>query len=1316
MLNRFDHILELFNDEYGLKNGPQTQPFGRRLLRRGDGDGSKGTTSASSSNDHDLDRLGFDEEGDKLLVEAILIFTHVLLENCGGRSLYSSSEHVDALLNSVSLSLVYHALRLALCLAQRYHASRSRTLGSAQHINAALLASHYSISLDKVQKLAMPFTRSVAPIEEPSQSTPAALTPKSKEKMVPTDRVLGTTRVYATDLVGIVKDDSTPDLGPFGRGDGRGSQSTSKNSDWTEWGAVSLTYYPAQELSHDQPKRSTTSVNASSSDAQGSVPSPPIRRPSTLSPQFTRRRNRTSESQDSPSRNNSTQVTKDDGHSHHAGDMKAIEISSAKVLSTPVPLIMASIPDDVPQETRYELLSRLRVAYALTSSPETREAILGIRILAITNLAYIYPEHTFQQKVLQQDTDEPRRLQLAYQLAELVCPSQGGGVHIPRWLQTLALSALEALAKFRTKAADVCAALNVNVNHGVLFYVTRKAIAELSSQGDDSVTSEVTEWRLTLFSVLASLPTIARNAGALVSPSLLPILLEVLKLRSDEAEFIHPKIIDFLNVSIHNGRDPLQTLANAHGLEILADLISFEVESSLDRARKGRGVPDQYRNQQVDYQVPFFKQQTLRRLFKFVNYMMTHDGLNLDRLLRNLMESPQLLNGLHVVLSNAKVFGSSIWSEGVSILSNFIHTEPTSYAVIAEAGLGKVFLDAVNGQPRSIPEHDKQTSQPQGGDAQDDSAASSSAMTTETQLQQDETQASVASGPSENLVPANTSITGVLPAADAIACVPHAFGAICLNSAGMRLFQESTALQSFFEIFTSPDHVRCMHEDLDLATMLGSSFDELIRHHPPLKEEVMASVMTMVVAVGRLCASRANKDGVGTRPRSKNDSGNGAAHNGARSSLSESEQPHNETVHGSETMDVVMSEADPPNGVQDTDPAPVKLRTSDVENNGNAEPTVTTYIDTATRFLAAFFSNTSACSAFIELGGAEYLLDLATLPSLPLDFSRKSACQTLARVIHTLAEQKPHLVLPSLIKLAQAAIDELSPFTQRQATQPFFLTLVKPGQRGSKDVDTRDDNVGDQAKKIGSQLVKSFVSINTLCHVLSEVFSQPVMNHRSSHTIFSQVNLTDMYTQLVGSLGQLHQACILENITLQKDVPSAWRDITAVTGLVFADSSAEQILGASTSPQAAANPDVLANDDSVRNPPNPEGPRELVAQQSDTTQVDYGFGRKTVQFANFQTLRYLFDELPVAIVSFLHGLGRTLIAKRLSDTYQKQNSIMVAEAIADVMIGQLQTANFEEGLSASEKDEYLTVVVKSLSRVVLDGVFNFEYYSTFSTC
>jgi len=155
-LNRFDHILELFNCEYGLVDGPQTQPFQRRLLLKGDAlDGS--TSSELTTTDAVLDTLHVPQDGDRELVEQILSFTRMLLENCGNRSLYASSERLDKLLNTTSTPLLQATLRLGHRLAQRYHAARMRLAPATLH--PSLLSSHYNVNLDKVQKLATPFAK-----------------------------------------------------------------------------------------------------------------------------------------------------------------------------------------------------------------------------------------------------------------------------------------------------------------------------------------------------------------------------------------------------------------------------------------------------------------------------------------------------------------------------------------------------------------------------------------------------------------------------------------------------------------------------------------------------------------------------------------------------------------------------------------------------------------------------------------------------------------------------------------------------------------------------------------------------------------------------------------------------------------------------------------------------------------------------------------------------------------------------------------------------------------------------------------------------
>ena len=70
-------------------------------------------------------------------------------------------------------------------------------------------------------------------------------------------------------------------------------------------------------------------------------------------------------------------------------------------------------------------------------------------------------------------------------------------------------------------------------------------------------------------------------------------------------------------------------------------------------------------------------------------------GTNVERLIRNLIDSPQLLTALRDVIDNATIFGAHTWSGAVNVLTSFINNEPTSYAVIVEAGLSKTLVETI---------------------------------------------------------------------------------------------------------------------------------------------------------------------------------------------------------------------------------------------------------------------------------------------------------------------------------------------------------------------------------------------------------------------------------------------------------------------------------------------------------------------------------------------------------------------------------------------------------------------------------------------
>ncbi|MCJ1250646.1 hypothetical protein MMC30_007874 [Trapelia coarctata] len=1287
LLDHFDKILEDFVTEYCLNEGPQTQFFGTKLLER------YGTHEPMGTSADVLE--GFGPDGDREVIETILLFSKTLMENCGNRSLYSSSDRLGSLLNTTSLSLLLNTLRLMARLAQRYHASRQRGAKSGQHLNTVLLASHYNVDLDHVQKLADPFVKTGPPIVMGSTTTPAT-TPgiKGKEKAFYDAEPQKKPRVVVSgsDMFAAVKDETTPENGAEVNGK---KPSAGQHRNFDDWGDVWFSYYQGSPSTDDEKKLSITSNGLFTVPSALDSPTP-ARRTSALS-----RPSRLSMSDDS-SNTPGTNVEFKMDEAPTSG-LRTISIPNSVISSTALEKILEANLPDIPKEYHYEFLSRLRVAKALTQSLHTRRQILAIRILAITNLAYIYPDPTFQQKILQQDSDEPRRLQLVYQLAELIHPPGNGKAGIPLDLKTIAVGALEALSKHKNRASDVCTALSVNVNHGVLLYVLRKTVADLATEDDDYNSTEGDEWRDAIFSLLDALPAAApRTAESLVGAGLFDILIEVLTFRTSKAERTHPKVLMFMNNVVYTVRDALMTFANSKGLDAVSDLISWEVTTSLQLVRAGKGLPEGFRNQVIDYGMPYFQQQTLRWLFKFVNHMMQHGNTNFDRLLRNLIDSPHLLSGLRQVLSNAWVFGSNVWSGAVNILSSFIHNEPTSYAVIAEAGLSKAFLEAIT--TKEIENTDSQApnavTQPSIGENRD-TADIIIIPTGSGEQSQPKRRVKIARVNGEPLA------RGILPATDAIVTIPQAFGAICLNTSGLELFLKSNALESFFEVFESPDHVKSMSAEIDLPRLLGSSFDEIVRHHPRLKPNVMSSVIVMLARVVFLCRSRAWQNGVGAKLWTESEDGRLRISGGKQSLLGDVADLLPAGLTRDFDEDVVMGE--PISLVSGEEPTTSTSATHEVAAKASDPqvPSVSTYINVAAKFLAGFFENNTLCAMFIDAGGIEFILDFATLPSLPYDFNNQQASQEIAKVVHMLVEQKPHLVLPSLINRTLKTLDVLEPLTGHADDSAFFSQFTT---NSSTSKGKQHETIAQSVNPVnGTTIIKALVNIHTLCNILYEAFTQPIFTTRTTHTLFSQTNLADMYITLVKKLGRLHRACVWEEILLQNSIPDSLKEATRIKGYGMGSDEADEVFGfisrdRPTTGTGESGPSTTPPAGSGTLSPSPS--RATATNGTASNDISGGSAAKledTVQFKNVQSIRYLLSQIPSSITPFFQGLGKALVPKRRLESYLRQSAYMVAEALAEATLGQLQYELPKRTPHAKDRYAYWIVILTSISQLMIEG-------------
>ena len=1283
LLNRFDNILEQFIQAYGLDAGPQGKPFGTVLLTRGvaaeDGDGK-----VSGTNLTELEPLHFSPDGDRQLVEYILRFSRTLLENCGNRSLYGSSERLSDLLNTTSLSLLSTSLQLMVRLAQRYHASRQRTSGSNQNLNNALLASHYNIDLEKVQKLAEPFAKL------PSSYLKAAQTSTSKKgKEKPSTSRNRPTTANANDMLSLIQT-------PVPSMNGSGKQLTSAlkpendTRKWEDWEGVSFVYYPVT-TSKDEPKVVTPT---------------PSRRASSLS--------KTSRLSTSDDTSDVIPTPSGDKPNVKSSNMATVEFSSEQIKSTLIENLMDIFPSNMAKDAQYDLLSRLRVAHAIMTSFETRQEIVGIRLLALTNLAYIYTEDMFKQKILQRDSDEPRNLQLVQLLCDMLHPPPNKPAKIPVQLQTFALGTLEAFVKLKTKASDVCSALSVNVNHGVLFFLLRKAVADMGTESPGFMDIQLEEWREAVFALLDSLPASTPRTGeALISAGVLSILVEILNLRTPKAERSFPKTLTFLNNLMTPVRDAFQTLATVSGLEAISALMAYEVTSSLERAQIGQGLQPECRNRVVDYQIPFYGQQTLRMIFKIIREMMTNSSGNFDRLLRNFIDSPKLLGGLRTVIVNPISFGSNIWSGAVNIMSSFIHNEPTSYAVISEAGLSKGLLETLSRKPVSlikasnptendvedadngVARHTEERSNSEGhNDIEGNNDTEGRNDTDVRNVTENSADLPASSADTELIMAYFRQISrpetasgdrllakGVLPATEPIIAIPHALGALCLNQAGMRMVMETDALDNFLEIFESPAHVKVMTSEQELGQLVGQALEELVRHHPSLKIQIFSSVVKMIGRVQDLCLKIGKQKNSGAKLWLHNKDGR------LVNAGSVEAQDSNISVDG----DVLMEDLD--TSLESLD-GPKKLGMPSATEE-DKEPSIMSYITALMRFLSGFSENQTTGSLLVDAGVAERVLDVATLPVLAHDQNNHSVSIELKRVMTVFAEAKPHLVLPALLQRTQSAVDKLKPLHSYVGPDSFFSEFTSPGTALS------DNSKQPSNATLGTTIAQSLVAVHTLCDILAEVFFHPPFNSRSTQTPFSLVNLTDIYINLIKDLGSLHRVCVWEEILLMKRLPESWAKASQLRGFSIGSAEADKIFGLTSSDDERNELDSAPGNSDLGSASLGNGTDSSLLKKAITADE-----KKSAAFQNSRILRYLLGQIPAVTTPFFRSLGKSLLGKRRShtpDPYLRQNASMIADAISTAYT-QMFTYEPPNNANKMQRYSYWIVILTSISRLLIEGM------------
>ncbi|KAL0353502.1 UNVERIFIED_CONTAM: E3 ubiquitin-protein ligase UPL1 [Sesamum angustifolium] len=202
---------------------------------------------------------------------------------------------------------------------------------------------------------------------------------------------------------------------------------------------------------------------------------------------------------------------------------------------------------------------------------------------------------------------------------------------------------------------------------------------------------------------------------------------------------------------------------------------------------------------------------------------------------------------------------------------------------------------------------------------------------------------------------------GVLCSAEAITCIPQCLDALCLNNNGLQAVKERNALRCFVKVFTSKLYLRALAADT--SGSLSSGLDELMRHASSLRGpgvDMLIEILTKIAKIGSGLESASL----------------------STDSPSCSQPVPMETE--SENRDVTMMDdrdsCRPGSSEQLTDVVPDASST-------NVESFLPDCISNAARLLETILQNSDTCRIFVEKKGIECVLQLFTLPLMPLSVS-----------------------------------------------------------------------------------------------------------------------------------------------------------------------------------------------------------------------------------------------------------------------------------------------------------------------------------------
>ncbi|WFD03230.1 HECT-type E3 ubiquitin transferase [Malassezia obtusa] len=299
--------------------------------------------------------------------------------------------------------------------------------------------------------------------------------------------------------------------------------------------------------------------------------------------------------------------------------------------------------------------------------------------------------------------------------------------------------------------------------------------------------------------------------------------------------------------------------------------------------------------------------------------------------LRNLIDT-SLLASLRGVMEAPRAFGPLVLAQAVHIMATFVHNEPTLLATVQEQHLPEAFVAVVDAD--------------------------------------------------------------LAPNFELVSAMTTAVGALCLNAQGLALLTNRDVVPRLLAVLDSERHQK-MLLDRDNANVLGAAMDELVRHHPSLKDVMQARIVAAL---------------------------DHTLHAAEQYTPPEDPAARSQYV----LLPVDGAEGAPPLETHPT--ARVEDTGLDASDTLLAEPSardtnaVVGAFDVQCRFLEGLFRNPAHARDFLDGGGLPRLLRFYGTPCLVYNFAATTPADSFVTLLRVLADVRADAVLDALLHAVHTSL------------------------------------------------------------------------------------------------------------------------------------------------------------------------------------------------------------------------------------------------------------------------------------------------------